>query len=247
MMSDERFQTEIFPQPPTPIPNFSRWTKIFTGIVVLVGELVSLERETGRVWLTVRAVKALEGTALGDSISINGACQTVAAIAGGVFSVWTLAESLKKTTLGSLRAGDAVNLERALRADGRLGGHIVQGHVNAAVPVRSLRAGGGNVYLSVEIPPELRRYCVREGSVALDGISLTIADFAGGIVSVNIIPSTFEGTALKTKRAGGYMNLEVDILARYVESLLSGGGATGDALGSADRSLSAERLTELGF
>ncbi|MDR3239909.1 MAG: riboflavin synthase, partial [Clostridiales bacterium] len=149
------------------------------------------------------------------------------------------------------------------RADGRLGGHIVQGHVNAAVPIRALRAGGGNVYLWVEIPPELRRYCVREGSVALDGISLTIADFADGIVSVNIIPATFEGTALKTKRAGDYMNLEVDILARYVESLMSG-AALGSALGTfslasdkerafktegdaTGNGLSAERLKELGF
>ncbi|MDR3325487.1 MAG: riboflavin synthase [Spirochaetaceae bacterium] len=235
---------------------------MFTGIVEEVGEVVSLERETGRARLLVRAAKALEGASLGDSISINGACQTVAAISGGAFSVWTLAESLKKTTLGGLRSGDAVNLERALRVDGRLGGHIVQGHVNAAVPIRSLRSGGGNVYLSVEIPPELRRYCVREGSVALDGASLTIADFADGLVSVNIIPATFEGTALKTKRAGDYMNLEVDILARYVESLLSGGGASGAfslALGkerafsatdnglNVDQGLSAERLTELGF
>jgi riboflavin synthase len=210
---------------------------MFTGIVEEVGEVVSLERETGRARLTVKAAKALEGTALGDSISINGACQTVAGIAGGVFSVWTLAESLKKTTLGALRAGDPVNLERALRADGRLGGHIVQGHVNAAAPIRALRSGGGNVYLSVEIPPDLRRYCVREGSVALDGVSLTVADFSAGVVSVNIIPATFEGTALKAKRAGDYMNLEVDILARYVESLMAGGNA--------DRGLSEERLKAL--
>jgi riboflavin synthase len=115
----------------------------------------------------------------------------------------------------------------------------VQGHVNAAVPIRELKSTPGNVYLTVEVPPDLRRYCVREGSVALDGISLTTARIEGGLVTVNIIPATVEGTVLRYKRAGDYMNLETDILARYVESFMHGGSSEGG--------LTVERMMELGY
>jgi riboflavin synthase len=211
---------------------------MFTGIVEEVGTLRSVVKFADRARLVVEAKTVLEGTRPGDSINIDGVCQTVAELMPGAFAVDTLAESLKKTTIGSLTSGSRVNLERALRADSRLGGHIVQGHVSAAVPVRDLRETGNNVYLTVEVPDNLIRYCVREGSIALDGISLTIADIAGNRITVNIIPVTIENTALKYKKTGGRVNLETDIIGRYVERLLALHG---------DGGLSEEKLRELGY
>ncbi|MHC6202346.1 riboflavin synthase, partial [Breznakiellaceae bacterium SP9] len=182
------------------------------------------------------------GTRLGDSISIDGVCQTVTEINSpekGTFAVDTLGESLKKTTLGSLRSGTAVNLERALRPDSRMGGHFVQGHIACTVRIRDFRTTGNNVYLAVEIPEPQLRYCVPEGSIALDGISLTIADISGNVLTLNIIPATLKATSLGHKKTGDRMNLETDIIGRYVERLMTPGlSASG---------LSFERLRELGY
>jgi riboflavin synthase len=213
---------------------------MFTGIIEEIGIVMALNREPDRARLVVRAEKSLEGTKYGDSINIEGVCQTVAELGDGSFTVFTLAESLRKTTLGELRAGSKVNLERAMRPDSRMGGHIVQGHVSSAVPIREIEKTGGNVYLSVEIPEELSRLCVREGSVALDGISLTVAKISGSLLTVNIIPVTFEGTSLKYKKAGDKMNLETDIIGRYVERFLT------PYMGE-NKTLSIERLRELGY
>jgi riboflavin synthase len=198
---------------------------MFTGIVEEVGEVASFRRFDGRARLTIRARKVLEGTADGDSISIDGVCQTVVELDGGTFGVDVLAESLKKTTLGSLRTGLHVNLERALRSDARFDGHIVQGHVHCPAPIRELREDGSNTYLTVEIPENLLRYCVAEGSIALDGMSLTIARLAGALATMNIIPATLDKTALRYKRTGDFMNLETDIIARYVERFVQYGAA----------------------
>lgn len=214
---------------------------MFTGIIEETGTVQSVIRETGRARLIIKASRVLEGTKAGDSINIDGVCQTVSQISGGTFSVYTLAESLKKTTLGGLSSGKKVNLERAARADTRLGGHIVQGHVSCVVPIRELSTGSGNVYLSVEVPSAHLRYCVQEGSVSLDGISLTVADISGKLVRVNIIPATFEGTALKDKKTGGSMNLETDIIGRYVENLLQ------PYLASRAGVFTEEKLKELGY
>lgn len=196
---------------------------MFTGIVEEVGEVDSILRRGGAARLVVRAKKALEGTAEGDSISIDGVCQTVVEFDNSTFSVDIQAESLKKTTLGSFRAGQKVNLERALRSDARFGGHIVQGHVQCTVPIRGLREESSNVYLSVEIPHSHIRYCIEEGSIALDGMSLTIARLEGSLVTINIIPATMKKTSLGTKKAGGFMNLETDIVARYIERFVQSG------------------------
>ena len=209
---------------------------MFTGIVEEVGIIRSVTNLGDKARLLVQASVVLDGTKLGDSINIDGVCQTVTAIDKETFAVDTLAESLKKTTLGSLRAGSRVNLERALCPDTRMGGHIVQGHVNCTVRICSLKAAGNNVYLSVEIPEEQNRYCVTEGSIALDGISLTIANLSGNIATMNIIPATIEATSLKYKNTGSLMNLETDIIGRYVERLLTGA-----------KGLSFERLRELGY
>ncbi|MCL1817989.1 MAG: riboflavin synthase [Spirochaetaceae bacterium] len=214
---------------------------MFTGIVEETGTVASVTRETGRARITIKASCVLEGTKGGDSINVDGVCQTVAELGGGTFSVYTLAESLKKTTLGSLAPGDSVNLERAMRADTRMGGHLVQGHITCSVPIRELSSGGGNVYLVVEVPEEPLRCCVPEGSIALHGISLTIARISGGLLTVNIIPATFERTNLRDKKTGDRINLETDIIGRYVERLLAPYGKNHAG------TLSAERMKELGY
>jgi len=213
---------------------------MFTGIVEETGKVASVIRETGRSCITIKAAAVLEGTKTGDSINVDGVCQTVAQLGPGTFSVFTLAESLKKTTLGDLAPGDSVNLERAIRADTRMGGHIVQGHVSCTSPIRELRTGGGNVYLVVEVTEEeVLRCCVPEGSIALHGISLTIAKISGNLLTVNIIPVTFERTNLCNKKAGDKLNLETDIIGRYVQRLLGPY--------SKSSSLTVERMTELGY
>ena len=223
---------------------------MFTGIIEEVGVVTALNRESGKMRLVIGAKNILEGTRYGDSVNVEGVCQTVAELGENSFTVFTLAESLKKTTLGELRAGRQVNLERAMRPDSRMGGHIVQGHVSAAVPIRELARTGGNVYLSVEIPDAFLRLCVPEGSITLDGISLTVAKISGSLITVNIIPVTFEGTTLKNKKPGDRMNLETDIIGRYVERYLTPFAANFRAVGShieESGSLSFERLHELGY
>ena len=213
---------------------------MFTGIIEELGQVHSISMLGDRARLLVQAERVLEGTRFGDSINIDGVCQTVAAVdtpEKGTFAVDTLGESLKKTTLGNLRPGSPVNLERALRPDSRMGGHFVQGHVSCTVRIQELRTIGNNVYLAVEIPNEQLSYCVPEGSIALDWISLTIAQISGNVVSLNIIPVTLECTSLGKKQAGDLMNLETDIIGRYVERLLS----------PSTKALSFERLRELGY
>jgi len=218
---------------------------MFTGIVEEVGVVAALNRESGRARLVIRAEKVLEGTKYGDSINVEGACQTVAELGNGSFTVFTLAESLRKTTLGELRAGSKVNLERAMTPDTRMGGHMVQGHISAAVPIRELSQTGNNVYLSVEVPGELLRLFVPEGSVALDGISLTVAKISGNLITVNIIPATIESTTLKYKKPGDKMNLETDIIGRYVERYLAPFMAQSEH--GETKTLSMERMRELGY
>jgi riboflavin synthase len=219
---------------------------MFTGIIEEVGTLESITQEGARARLVVKAGRVLEGTGPGDSINIDGVCQTVTELGDGTFTVFALAETLKKTTLGALCRGDRINLERALRADSRLGGHIVQGHVGCTVPIRELTAAGNNIYLGVEIPGPFLRYCVAEGSLSLDGMSLTIAAISGCVIRVNIIPATFERTSLRYKKTGQRMNLETDIIGRYVERLLSG-NAGKNQKPEASGGLRAERLRELGY
>jgi len=220
---------------------------MFTGIVEEVGVVAALHRESGRARLVIRAEKVLEETKYGDSINVEGACQTVAELGDGSFTVFTLAESLKKTTLGGLRVGSKVNLERAMTPNTRMGGHMVQGHVSAAVFIRELSRTDNNVYLSVEVPEELLRLCVPEGSVALDGVSLTVAKISGSLVTVNIIPVTIESTTLKYKKAGDKMNLETDIIGRYVERYLVPFISRSGNSSAENKTLSIERMRELGY
>ncbi len=193
---------------------------MFTGLIEEIGTVISVRRERRYQLLEIQAQTVLEGTVTGDSIAIDGACQTVTALGSGRFTVETLAVSLEKTTLGEYRPGRSVNLERAVTPATRLGGHFVQGHVDGVARVQNLQREGQNVFLTVEIPPELSLYCVAEGSLALDGVSLTIAGLSGTRATVNIIPVTWDRTVLRERAIGDNVNLEVDIIGRYVARML---------------------------
>ena len=196
---------------------------MFTGIVEEIGVVRSARRTGDLARLEIEAEITLEGTRVGDSIALNGACQTVVSIDRSLFIVEALAETLRKTTLGAMKPGDRVHLERALSLSGRLGGHLVQGHVNGVARVRELRREGENVYLVLSLPPELERYCVLEGSVAVDGVSLTICALDPGTIEVNLIPHTRGVTLLGEKAIGGEVNIETDVIAKYAQRLLSFG------------------------
>ena len=196
---------------------------MFTGIVEEVGRVEALMRMpdgAGAAQFVITAAKVLEGLALGDSIAVNGACLTVVALDGDSFSVDLAPETLRKTNLGSLERGHPVNLERALTLSDRLGGHIVQGHVDATGRVSSARPEGDCILMGFRAPKALMPYIVQKGFVAVDGMSLTVAKRATSSFTVSVIPYTLDHTNLKERRVGDPVNLEVDIVAKYVESLL---------------------------
>lgn len=195
---------------------------MFTGIIEELGRLDAVEPRSAGSRLRIAAHTILTDLHAGDSISVNGVCLTAVDLEPGSFSADASPETLQRSTLGTLRAGSSVNLERALQAQSRLGGHIVQGHVDGIGRVISLDLlGDNNWWLKVQTPPELDRYLVFKGSIAIDGISLTIAALDDGILSVTIIPHTYENTNLRGKRPGDMVNLETDVLARYVEKMLA--------------------------
>lgn len=187
---------------------------MFTGIVEELGTVASLSG----VHLEVDC--ALEGLAPGDSIAVNGVCLTATQLWPGRFAAELSEETLSRTSLGRLGPGSTVNLERPVLAGGRLGGHVVQGHVDARSTVRRVDPQAASVVLWFDVPASLRRYLVEKGSVAVDGVSLTVAGFEDGAFSVALIPHTLAATTLGTAAAGDVVNLEVDILAKYVESLI---------------------------
>ena len=204
---------------------------MFTGIVEELGRIVRLETVEDSARLTVEAPTVTQDVSLGDSVSVNGCCLTVTAVHGSTFTADLMAETLTRTTLGSQAPGDPVNLERALRASDRLGGHIVQGHVDATAEVLDHHRGEHWNLLRIGLPQEIARYVAVKGSVALDGVSLTVVDVvdasdvapvpgAGASLSVGLIPETLRRTTLGTRRPGQRVNLEVDVLAKYAERLL---------------------------
>ena len=207
---------------------------MFTGIVEELGRVVRLETVEDSARLTVEAPTVTQDVSLGDSVSVNGCCLTVAAVHGSTFTADLMAETLTRTTLGSQAPGDPVNLERALRASDRLGGHIVQGHVDATAEVLDHHRGEHWDLLRISLPQEIARYVAVKGSVALDGVSLTVVDVvdapntlhassvpgSGASLSVGLIPETLRRTTLGTRRPGERVNLEVDVLAKYAERLL---------------------------
>ncbi len=200
---------------------------MFTGIVEEVGTVKSI----GSGKLAVSASVVLQGTRLGDSIAVNGTCLTVSALDSASFSVDVMPETLKRTNLGQLRIGSSVNLERALMVGGRVGGHLVQGHVDATGMVASLLPEGKAVVARFSAPPEVLRYVVEKGFIAVDGVSLTVVGYDKISFSVSLVGYTLESTVLGSRKVRDQVNLEVDIIAKYVEKLREGrGGVTLDFL-----------------
>jgi riboflavin synthase len=206
---------------------------MFTGIIRYQGELVASEAQGGDRRLTLRCPALVaDAPAVGDSIAVNGVCLTVAERLADGFAADVSVETLNLTTLGGLSAGAAVNLEPALAVGDRLGGHFVSGHVDGTGTVCAVNRDARSLRIEIEIPAALARYVVRKGSVCIDGVSLTINAVSGSRISLNIIPHTAEVTTIAGYRAGSRVNVEIDLLARYLERLLADeqGGITVDYL-----------------
>lgn len=193
---------------------------MFTGIVEEVGEITGLRQTATSTVLSVHAKTVLEGTKLGDSIAVNGVCLTVVRLTGDGFDGDVMPETMRRTNLGALRPKSRVNLERAMAADGRFGGHIVAGHVDGTGTITDLSAEGNAVWVTVAAKPALLRYIVEKGSITIDGISLTVAYVDDTCFKVSIIPHTGQETTLLTRNPGYVVNLECDIVGKYIEKLM---------------------------
>jgi len=205
---------------------------MFTGLIQELGTVRSLSRGTvGK--LTTGAEKTAGEVAIGDSVAVNGACLTVTAISGNDVSFDAVPETLSRTSLGGLKPGDKVNLETSLKAGQAIGGHFVQGHIDGVGTIESSRSLGESQVIRISAPPGVLRYVVEKGSIAVDGISLTVASVDKSGITIAVIPHTLEATTLHAKRPGEKVNLEADILGKYVEKLLGRlgpSGVTEDAL-----------------
>ncbi|MFZ5564690.1 MAG: riboflavin synthase [Thermodesulfobacteriota bacterium] len=220
---------------------------MFTGIIEGFGVIKDLRPSADRGRrIRVEAGFAIDDTKVGDSIAVNGACLTVVTFDGLRFEADVAPETLSKTTLGNLRAGEKVNLERALRFSDRLGGHLVTGHIDGTGVIQSKKNAGNAVLVTIGLPPEIGRYMVKKGSVAVDGISLTVNDCGPTHVSLSIIPHTAAMTTIGFRNSGDAVNIETDIIGKYVEHFLSGGrpGAGGKKPGG---SIDMEFLAKTGF
>ncbi len=194
---------------------------MFTGIVRERGRVVSVMRSGDGARLRIAAPETAAGTAVGDSVAISGVCLTAVAVADGEVEFDAVAETLRRSSLGRIEAGADVNVEPALRAGEPLGGHYVQGHVDGVGRVRSAEPEGDGRLVRFDAPPELLRYCVEKGSVTVEGVSLTITDVDEAGFGVALVPHTLAATTLGALQPGDEVNLEVDVLAKYVERLLT--------------------------
>ena len=203
---------------------------MFTGLIEETGLVKSIKRQGDGYLLEISAEKVLEKTAIGDSISINGACQTVTEIYPTSFTVFVSKVTVSITTLGDFIPGRRVNLERAMTPSSRFGGHFVQGHVDALGTVSSLVKDSDGLQAVIDADPEVMRYIAAKGSVALDGISLTVVSVSNKGFTLYLIPETLNNTIISDWKKGNKVNIEVDILAKYVEKMLKGGENKEDAL-----------------
>ena len=217
---------------------------MFTGIVEELGEIVGIDRQGISGSIRIRAKKVLEGTKVGDSIAVNGICLTVTSMQDGMFTADVMAETIRRSSLAQAMAGDKVNLERAMAANGRFGGHIVSGHIDGTGTIRSYRREENAVWVTIETKPEILRLIVEKGSICIDGISLTVAGVTEDAFSVSIIPHTGEETTLLRHEPGAQVNLENDVVGKYVERLMSFAGAESQTRNSG---ITMEFLQEYGF
>ncbi len=212
---------------------------MFTGLIEEIGTVRYIGGSSDYRAIVIAAGTVLEELKKGDSVAVEGVCLTVTAVDGTSFSAECLAETMKKTTLGALRTGSRVNLERALTPESRIGGHFVQGHIDCRGTVVRVSREGRNVHLTLRIPAESVRYVVPEGSISVNGVSLTAAGLSGDNVRVNIIPTTWEETTLSNLRPGTEVNIETDILGHYI--------ARQNAPGSPVNTLNRKKLAAWGY
>ena len=193
---------------------------MFTGIIEEVGSLKKLQKEAAGAVFEISCKRVLEGLQIGDSIAANGVCLTATAFTSHSFTAAAMHETLRRSTLGNLHPGSPINLERAMAANGRFGGHMVAGHIDGTGTISNIEKDGNAVWYTLQASPQILRYIVEKGSVALDGISLTVAEVRADYFKVSVIPHTLAQTALAQKRTGDCVNIENDIIGKYVEKVL---------------------------
>ena len=215
---------------------------MFTGIIEEIGTIARFERGPRSVRMTIAGWLIFSDLKLGDSVAVNGVCLTASAISGNQFTADVMPETLDRSALGALRIGSRVNLERAMAADGRFGGHMVAGHIDGTGQIQSLRPDDNAVWVRIAAGPEILRYTIEKGSIAIDGISLTVARVDTSGFSVSIIPHTGAETTLLTKGPGDLVNLETDLVGKYVEKLLQPRDS-----GAQPSGITSEFLAEHGF
>jgi len=220
---------------------------VFTGIIENVVPVRAIRRVSTGIQLTLDLGHLADGLEHGASVAVNGACLTVANIDGASATFDVVAETVGRTSLGQLQAGDGVNVERSLRMDGAIDGHFVQGHVDGMARISRIDTGGGEWKLWCEPPAELMRYMVVKGSVAIDGISLTLVDVTDRAISVAVIPTTLDRTTLGRRRVGDLVNIETDLIARIVVRQLEGQFSGDSAALPGQRGLTMDQLMENGF
>jgi len=222
---------------------------MFTGIIEEVGTISSIAEGSQSAVVTIQASKVLEDSKTGDSIAVNGVCLTVTSLHGRLFSADVMAETLRRSSLKNMSKGSRVNLERAIQAGGRFGGHIVSGHIDGTGTIVSMKREDNAVWVSITAPHDILKYIVMKGSVAVDGTSLTVAGLDEDTFSVSVIPHTGSETTLLEKNAGDIVNLENDIIGKYVERLLSCGSNPGKDSSTAENPvpLDMDFLLENGF
>lgn len=215
---------------------------MFTGTVEEIGIIEQVERSGSGVRLRIRAPRSAAELKIHDSVSINGACHTVVQCIGHSFDVESVEETLKKTSIGKLTHGDSVNLELPMRLNERLGGHLVLGHVDTTGKIQNIEKREGSWFITITIPPGFERYIVRVGSISIDGVSLTIAELAGNQISVSIIPFTMEHTVFQHYKRDTVVNIEFDLVGKYIERIMSPGTDAGSK-----PFLNQEQLRERGY
>lgn len=217
---------------------------MFTGIIEEIGQIESVQKGSKSAVLHIRCNEVLDGTQVGDSIAVNGVCLTVTSMNNRGYTADVMAETLERSSLGSLKSGSRVNLERAMPADGRFGGHIVAGHIDGTGTIVEISKDETAVWYRVRTEPDILRYIVEKGSITIDGISLTVARVSREDFSVSIIPHTQGNTTLADRRTGDIVNLETDIIGKYIEKLLQPKEPEQEQDGS---KLTLEFLAENGF
>ena len=222
---------------------------MFTGIIEEIGEIAGVKRGQVSSRLAIRGKKIFSDLKLGDSVAVNGVCLTATSISGDIFEADVMAETLRRTNLGGFSNGTRVNLERAMAAGGRFGGHIVSGHIDGTGRVSSLVREENAVWVRIDAEDKILRYIIEKGSIAIDGISLTVAETGPGYCKVSIIPHTGEETTLLRRRPGDIVNLENDVVGKYVERLLNFSAGNGEAFGQKAKAggIDLNLLSENGF